>query len=189
MGQYYVGMVLKKNHRLAKQPILFGVRSYDFDNGSKLLEHSYIGNNYVSVYMRMLSDVDGYFYGYPFAWIGDYADKIRNKDYFRIFCDNPKISKESHELINTSQNKYYKYLVNFNKKQYVKLPRYDEKIWQMHPLPLLTAFGNGRGGGDYVGLPDEKKVGIWAFDRIGVTNYKKEIKGFQELEVNFKSDF
>ena len=45
--------------------------------------------------------------------------------------------------------------------------------WEMciNPLPLLTACGNGRGGGDYHDCyPDYDKVGIWAFDLIECTD-------------------
>jgi hypothetical protein len=38
---------------------------------------------------------------------------------------------------------------------------------QFHPLPILTAEGNGRGGGDYRGA-DEDLVGTWARDVISV---------------------
>ena len=53
----------------------------------------------------------------------------------------------------------------------------------INPLPLLTALGNGRGGGDYSGT-DEDKVGIWARDVLSVEfNIPK---GFKEFKVNFR---
>lgn len=82
-----------------------------------------------------------------------------------------------------------KYLVNLDKKQFVnktKTPK-DSDGWQIHPLPLLTCEGNGRGGGDFY-INTEKKqgnvelIGTWARDRILVVSTKAEIpKGFTEL--------
>jgi hypothetical protein len=81
---------------------------------------------------------------------------------------------------------YYKYLVNYSKKQYCTIPVNDNNKWQVHPLPLLTCSGNGRGGGDYR-LEDER-VGSWAFDKIGLTNNSSEIKGFKRISGIFKYD-
>jgi hypothetical protein len=79
----------------------------------------------------------------------------------------------------------YKYILNLDKKQYVKIPKYNENEWTIHPLPLLCADGNGRGGGDYNGF-DIHKVGVWAYNRIGISN---EIPNeFTELVVNFEEE-
>ena len=43
-----------------------------------------------------------------------------------------------------------------------------------HPLPLLTAVGNGLGGGDYHGI-NEEKVGSWAFDLLEVVDHEKAL--------------
>jgi len=57
--------------------------------------------------------------------------------------------------------------------QYVKRnvhkPSYDDHEWCAHPLPLLTALGNGMGGGDYRGKEGKDNIGSWAFDEIYVT--------------------
>ena len=82
-----------------------------------------------------------------------------------------------------------KYLVNHDKKQFVnktKVPK-DGDGWSVHPLPLLTCEGNGRGGGDFYINPEKKQgnvklIGLWARDRISVVSTKAEIpKGFTEL--------
>ena len=82
-----------------------------------------------------------------------------------------------------------KYLVNLDKKQFVnktKTPK-DGDGWKIHPLPLLTCEGNGRGGGDFR-INTEKNqgnvelIGTWARDRISVVSTKAEIpKDFTEL--------
>lgn len=189
MGQYYRGAVLKKNHKLAKQPVLFSLSPYKFTNGAKLMEHSYIGNNYVDAYMEMISDDKGLYFGYPFVWVGDYADSVRDKQYYDFAHEVEDKCFKTHESEFTKQP-YYKYLINFTKKQYVKMPRFNPEIWQMHPLSLLTAYGNGRGGGDYSGA-FENEIGIWAFDRIGATNCESyiDILNLKEIKVGFEPDF
>jgi hypothetical protein len=75
-----------------------------------------------------------------------------------------------------------KYLVNHDKKQFVNktnVPK-DRDGWRIHPLPLLTCEGNGRGGGDFRG--DSDLVGSWARDIISVESTKSTIpKGYTEL--------
>jgi len=75
-----------------------------------------------------------------------------------------------------------KYLVNHDKQEFVdktKVPK-DKEGWQIHPLPLLTCEGNGRGGGDFRG--ENKLIGVWARNRISVVSKKSDIpKGFKEL--------
>jgi len=82
-----------------------------------------------------------------------------------------------------------KYLVNHDKKQFVnktKVPK-DGDGWKIHPLPLLTCEGNGRGGGDFFVSTEKKQgnvelIGVWARDKISVVSKKAEIpKGFTEL--------
>ena len=70
---------------------------------------------------------------------------------------------EHHLTIPHRKWRYNKYLINYDKAQYVKLPKCKKGVWQIHPLPLLCADGNGRGGGDYNGI-NENMVGIWAYD-------------------------
>ena len=70
-----------------------------------------------------------------------------------------------------------------DKNKTTKEERQNEKLlyynWEvdsvLHPLPLLTAVGNGRGGGDYAGI-NADKIGSWAFDVLEVVNYNKAIK-------------
>ncbi len=82
-----------------------------------------------------------------------------------------------------------KYLVNHDKKEFVdktKTPK-DNDGWAVHPLPLLTCEGNGRGGGDFYINPEKKQgnvklIGTWARDRIGVVSKKSDIpKGYKEI--------
>jgi hypothetical protein len=69
----------------------------------------------------------------------------------------------------------YTYIVNHTKKVYVK------KTGDLHPLPILTAEGNGRGGGDYHG-PNIDMVGTWARDVISMEN---EAPDYTLIECGF----
>ncbi len=90
------------------------------------------------------------------------------------------------------------YLVNTTKKEYICFDKYYKKnrreeyweqdgkkhtsYWCMHPLSLMTAVGNGLGGGDYDG-PSIDEVGRWAFDTISIENHAPE--GFTEIRPVF----
>lgn len=63
MGQYYMAINIDKIHYLY---------SHDWDNGSKLMEHSWITNNFVEVAERLLSP-NGAWYKNRIVWAGDYG--------------------------------------------------------------------------------------------------------------------
>ena len=201
MGQYYNAVVLKKNWKQAINPVKVSVKCYDCNNnGAKIMEHSYVKNAYVRVMEFLLANA---FKGHPFVWCGDYADKVETKTgTHNIYKDANHFIYKDYEGNDDSKSKQYKalmatiplrkdipvywYIVNYTKKQYCIIPKYDEKKWQVHPLPLLTSSGNGRGGGDY--HIEDNRVGSWAFDKIGLTNDKAEIKGFEEVDGHFVED-
>lgn len=205
MGQYFRPIVLKKNWKLAKQPVKASVLCYDFDNGAKLMEHSYIGNKFVNKVMQILANQ---YYGYHFVWCGDYADEVKNykgeeislydkagdfidrevEDFFTDLPREEKYTQAYNDLCDTFVEDYveYKYLINLSKKVYVVMEKNNPDEWQVHPLPLLTCNSNGRGGGDYR-LADER-VGSWAFDRIAVSNDDEAIKGLKKVDGYFEMD-
>jgi hypothetical protein len=212
MGQYYNPCVLKKNWKTAKNPVCVSLKCYDYGNGAKLMEHSYIGNSFVRSMEFLLANV---FNGNPFVWVGDYADHVETRTgEHDIYSDAGHYLYEDYDSPNnTNKSKayealrgtipampewkegqvwdayetipYYKYLVNYTKKQYCIIPK-NKKGWQVHPLPLLTCSGNGRGGGDY--CLEDKRVGSWAYDRIGITNDRAMFKGFKQISGIFKMD-
>ena len=63
MGQYYTAILLDEQN----QPSTCS--PYDFDNGSKLMEHSYIANNFVNAVLAEIQDAPHRVY-----WLGDYAE-------------------------------------------------------------------------------------------------------------------
>ena len=193
MGQYYRGVILNEE----KNEVINALCCYAHGNGAKLMEHSYIGNHYVRAYEYLLSTT---FKNKPFVWCGDYADTdwyckaidfddSRTKDMYerKYNCAYPteRTDTKHHLTIPYKKWKYNKYLINYDKGQYVKLPKRKKDVWQIHPLPLLCADGNGRGGGDYSGI-NENMVGIWAYDHIGIANELPTDKYYTELKVEFK---
>lgn len=158
MGQYYLAAFLAEND--GKEFIRAAINSHEFANGAKLTEHSYVGNNFVSAIEYLLSNL-GMFYKTRLVWAGDYADPEPNSDNLYTIAQG----KEFIPSLPTSYNdimKDYSFIVNHTKKQYM-----SKKGKVYHPLPLLTAEGNGRGGGDYRG-PGEDMIGIWARDVISM---------------------
>lgn len=185
MGQYYRPIILKEDYKNENKPCIASLDPWEYGNGVKLMEHSYVGNKFVEAFAQLVHQENKKgFAGCCIVWCGDYGEPINEKD----MCE---LSKEY--TISDSYAEYrdgvehpYKYMINLDKRQYVEIPPYDENRWNIHPLPLLTAYGNGQGGGDYFGN-DMDKVGIWAFDHIYVSNEIPE--GYTELKVNFVQQY
>jgi hypothetical protein len=168
MGQYYHPIVLNADGK-----IIIWMDAHQYGNGLKLTEHSYIGNMFVSAFEFALSP-KGEYHKTRVVWAGDYADPEPGQE------ENLHQRCNEYNLIypgikNTTE---YRFVVNHSKKQFVdksKIPTRDGLT--LHPLPLLTCEGNGRGGGDY--RDDCPIVGSWARDIISV---EKEVPDdFEEI--------
>jgi hypothetical protein len=177
MGQYYIAIILGENQENNKEIIRFYIESF-INSGAKLTEHSYIGNPFVSTFEHFLTP-EGIFYKSRVVWAGDYADNEKglDKNLYNIVEEYP--DKSFHVITNRKikSTEDYLYIINHTKKQYI-----NKLHSKYHPLPLLTAEGNGRGGGDYYGL-NENKIGIWARDILSVEKEKPD--GFEELKMLF----
>lgn len=215
MGQYYKPTILGNR---------CGVEGYfiprDYNDGSKLMEHSYMGGDVVTAVLRKICHQPK-----RVAWIGDYSEepydgtepyqklpceKFRNV-YKRVWggqsvapsavCISSAHRTDPLEGFSTPDRFLGWYLINHSAREYVDLGKFQQNngwveswttpdgdkvsMWYaVDPLPLLTACGNDRGGGDYHDMfPDFDKVGAWAFDLIEFANYKPV--GFTELDVHF----
>lgn len=248
MGQYYMSMLTKGNK---KQTIV--TKSWAFDNGSKLLEHSYYTNSYIfNTFIRMFNNP------WRVAWIGDYSSDMftaKKDDIFsqrwdcmeanetpveyinRVSCGFIKTAddflKYYNKCWNDNASKYHDttlvkpinelwsgkfnhetkmwedsydpfmnfvdelvknvYLINKTRKEYISLKRWfnecvgndydhDNKRFAFHPLPLLTACGNGLGGGDFHqgDRYNCKYIGYWAFNNLYFSN--EPPKNYKEAE-------
>ena len=96
-----------------------------------------------------------------------------------LFVDDPQ-AKNLYEIASENEDKEIayetedptdaRYIINETKKEFVDMwDIISLDTWQIHPLPLLTADGNGRGGGDYYGT-DLAYVGQWAGDVIRIAD-------------------
>jgi hypothetical protein len=181
MGQYYIAINIDT---------MEWIPPYDYNNGAKLMEHSYLTNNFVEAVEFLLLD-DGTdkarWAGQRIVWAGDYANGEDTPDLYRNLhhlCED----KDKLGMLIEAIPPNYHYLVNWDKKEFVDKTKciithsHDAKV---HPLPLLTAEGNGRGGGDYNGS-NMKLVGTWARNRISVM--KEPPIGFTEIIPNFTED-
>lgn len=177
MGQYYRPVLRTENEIKVYD-------SWDADNGSKLTEHSYIGNRFTESIVKELVNNP-----HHVAWVGDYADEEEDKEINQdatemdLYIDKAWRHHEKHHALlelSPMENSIHLMLVNHTKKQYLDIEDYylnsvPTSGWNkgmcLHPLPLLTAIGNGKGGGDYRGI-NKEKVGCWACDLIEVSVLK-----------------
>lgn len=191
MGQYYMPVVMDGN-KVEK------FYSHNYGSGLKLMEHSWIGNNFVNAVMAHMTEKPK-----RLVWLGDYADDafedILNTEYvgdeagFEAFYRKAWVRDEecfpNGDDISFDMNPKAVYLVNFSKKEYVSIPNYMKRVegaalfsgkdtydlWYVNPLPLLTCLGNGGGCGDYFSHIGEDQIGRWAFDEILVTDDSVDI--------------
>ena len=172
MGQYY------KPTSVDKMESLY---SHDYRSMSKLMEHSYIGNSLVNTVESLLAP-DGAWHKNSIVWAGDYADEEGDgTDNLWTQVGDDAIEPEDMEKVESGR-----YIVNHTKREFVDkdiVPK-DPEGWKVHPLPLLTCEGNGRGGGDY--RRDNDFIGDWARDKISIE--KEEPKDFLEICPHFIMD-
>ena len=179
MGQGYKPIILASQKHAGKELIRTWLNSHEYGNGYKLTEHSYIGNDFVEAVEYLMSPL-GMFYKSRLVWSGDYADNeegLNENLYMMTENDTNKYKMSCPHRVNMSS---YRYVINHTQKQYVD--KNNKTNSSIHPLPLLTADGNGRGGGDYRGK-NLHLVGTWARNTISV---EKEIpNGYEELVCEF----
>lgn len=174
MGQYYSPLIKRENEYTA----------YDLNSGLKLTEHSWLYNPDVNAIAEML-------YKNPaqLAWVGDYANETEEEKAVHQYAwgeDAPlqKLPEGDGHFVEG------KFLVNHDKKEYIDIGHYTEKSmyddWCPHPLSLMTAMGNGRGGGDYRSPVNADMIGSWAMDTISVED--EAPSNFKELDVWFSEE-
>ena len=208
MGQYYHPTMIDNEGTIS------WINTHAYENGLKLMEHSYIGNSVMNAVFGKIKD-----HPLRIAWIGDYSDeqagdeyehKLMRTAFMRIYDTVYGDDRDKHliqpdpmpfDLTSTGW-----YLVNHTRRQYITMDAYiarnkwkeSWKDWKtgkveeydmcINPLSLLTACGNDRGCGDYhAGYPDYNKVGTWAFDQIELTR-KKPVK-YQEVMYSFTEQY
>ena len=189
MGQYYKPALIVPDNRVLT------MRATSFDSFNKLTEHSWISNPFVNAVYSLI-----YKSAKRVAWIGDYSRedyetcgeayiKAMPFDQFQKFyeltwgddvIDLPSKFFSNRDLSILTFDTKGMFLVNRNKRVYIDMAAYIRENtvksgawagWCMDPLPLLTACGNGRGGGDfYEGHIGYADIGVWAFDCLEYTD-------------------
>lgn len=171
MGQYYKPVNVEKKEF---------VYSHVYDAGLKLMEHSYIGNHFVEAVEQLLMPT-GAWHKASIVWAGDYADHEAGAEENLYTLAETELKPES-----KPRPLEFHYLVNYTKREVVDLNTIekdeDEYGFRIHPLPLLTCEGNGRGGGDFHG--QDARIGTWARDSIGIEEGIPE--GFSLINGQFK---
>lgn len=191
MGQYYNAVLKDKESKF---------HSYYSTNGLKLMEHSWFLNDFVNeVCKKILNNPS------QVAWVGDYAEPNDFEEKLHQFIDN-RTNFEQGLSSKDNFNCLGLFLVNEDDKTYIDMTKYyntsikssENDDWVIHPLPLLTAMGNGLGGGDYRGI-NEDLIGIWAGKIIQLLDlgvlydedydkYKKFREEYKDItqEITFK---
>ena len=194
MGQYY-HLVILNDHKKTypnKKKVNSWLYSHEFDNGSKLMEFSYIDNHFVGTFEELINKEHGKFAGYPVICAGDYADdepyKL-NGEKMNIYslCDDygKEIKKDD-----APKPKHYRYIINETKGLFFDTDRVkeDKDGYKIHPLPLLIADGNGRGGGDYEGK-NERMIGSWKRNVVVTSDNRPDEAKYREVFYNFRETY
>jgi hypothetical protein len=137
------------------------------------MEHSFIGNSFVSAVESLILNKPE-----CFVWAGDYADNCKQRKSNVYDRCKDKTQFKPNVMVSIKESRF---VINHTKGLYVdknKVPK-DASNWgyKLHPLPLLTCEGNGKGSGDFGG--SSELIGTWARDVISVA--AKKPKGFKEL--------
>ena len=189
MGQYYRAVLGDK----------FGLDCKVFDRSvdgaytlAKLMEHSWWLNPFCNAFAENLYNENE-----RVIWCGDYAGEDGDFDFnFNSAFYTPSYKEVWGETVNlhgcqsSTFSLDHKFLLNHDTKEFIDLDDYKEKSedkhgWTIHPLPLLTAVGNDRGGGDFhEGNIGYEFVGIWAWHLISIAD--KVPKNYKKFNVVFK---
>ena len=197
MGQYYKPVLVTDDGAVKS------AYSHDYDSGLKLMEHSWVGNDFVNAVLGVLDQTPQ-----RLAWVGDYALSvveeycnygggfITSRDEFEKYYQMVW-GEEPYTLID-KQGPVYKlnkndadcFVVNLTKGCYIDMKQYvlenTHDGWCINPVPLLTSIGNGQGGGDYRGYDEDYDVGSWAFDKIYVAALRPS--DMEEVMYHFREE-
>lgn len=196
MGQYY-NIVLK--HKDEAKVHAFDRHIDGEYTMAKLMEHSYYLNPMVNAICEKL-----YHRPTQIAWVGDYANETEEEMKLWKLAYGAKGNKTKYEMLHKTEFTLNgRFLVNHSKKVFIDCWKYlvncilncknkEYASWVIHPLPLLTCVGNGRGGGDYRAKDAEglEYVGSWCWDTLEIVEWEdmKPLteKGYTEFDVIFE---
>lgn len=173
----------------------------DYGWSMEILDHAYVGKDFMLVIEKLLSDEWKHD---RIVWAGEFMPYYV---YTNEFVKDSEIEKAKnndvefnlHEFAIKHLNQHlddfggytgakeysgYKYLVNHSKREFIRKVDTKHDSWNIHPLPLLTACGNGEGDSDYNGTYMEF-IGRWTSDNISAEDI--EPTSFREISPIFVS--
>lgn len=208
MGQYYIAVNIEKGEY---------ADPHDYGATGTLMESAYVGGFFIESIAHSLV-TGKHWNNAKIVWAGKYMAKMAFLESYDLAPVMKYIMKREKEeqfqeelsqiekgnaislydyarmfftKLSPPDGRYFTtgYIVNKTKEQYVRTnccPVHGAS--RIHPLPLLTASGNGRGDGDYNG-PDEELVGTWAGDPLQIllsinaipVHYKEIIPQFEKI--------
>lgn len=183
MGQYYNVIILDSNNKVIRAWMC----AHSYNYGVKMVEHCSASSEFVAAVESQICP-EGAFYRSAIVWAGDYADVEVGA--VPLGTAAAAAAANLHSMIDMHPHSKkgicpavrdmdaYPYIINWSKRLYVDKTREP----MIHPLPILTAEGNGRGGGDYHGTSMDL-VGTWARDELSVEAAIPE--GFALLKCGF----
>ena len=173
MGQYYITVLQDSEGKWRS------LHPHHYNNGLKLMEHSWVGNNYCNTVVKELEKVGPAFIAHIGDYAMDFAESIpgngsksrlkntyakawgKNRDYY---FENPAAEDCHRDPV---------YICCPRTKTYLKYEFSRGDDWVVNDFMLLIAVGNGLGGGDYRGI-NEDRVGAWAFEKLHVQSEPPE---------------
>lgn len=181
MGSYYNAALQanKKHEEIYGDKVTegeyFRLSTYDFDNGAKLMESSFIDNNYQNAVLRLIEDNPSYL-----CFTCDYTE---NSPY--SWDEVQEISTDESEQDNKFKGDRG-FIINHTKKEYISIKTYVKLFaehsteWAVNPLPILANIEKqSMGGGDY--RNDDDRRGTWANDLISYSTKLGEFKAFKNV--------
>lgn len=153
-----------------------------YECGLKLTENAPFGNPFSDAISSMLYNQVAHV-----AWVGDYANNpsVKNGGYFANKAYGLTIKREADNVTGCKFDFKGKYLINLSKYEFVDYSKYLDTVksnnpnWlALNPLALLTAVGNGLGGGDYYGrgsawyrdTSTDNLIGSWAGNLLTIVD-------------------
>ena len=195
MGQYYKTVMVRTGGEGIVKDIVTVDNDCEFKSGwvgLKLMEHSYLNNEWIDAIANFIyrnrvrmAHVGDYAYEYPHYQLA-YNDNVKKEvlDVSDMYDENGMLKRFNYDG---------KYLVNWDKKCYISFDNWKKRnlvSWAEDvytcPFTILTALGNGRGGGDYYQeYPHFEDVGDWVWEEISIEDEVPD--GFlEENTIYFK---
>lgn len=184
--------------------IVHTISPSDYGDGAKLCEHAQRGDTTVKL-VESLFAKGGRFYMHKLVWAGDYGYEFDEDSDDSLFSKAMVFHKKNANYIQIGEtiNSYTKakvpvmrnsnrieleevekeiprYIVNHTRKEFIDREKLRSTT---HPLPVLCALGNGKGGGDYCG-DNMECASRWMNNIISLK--QKPNRGYMEILIDFE---